>query len=266
MTLSWIVNGIHEAQQSIELQVFLRVQLQVVDLAIQTNVRIKRAFLTVMPDSQHFFEGRAEYLSVVHVQQIAQTLVRDGVIGLYDFRADVVRAFVAAGWVYDGECVIWKNPQSQSIRTRAKGLAFQQLEKDSSWLRPAMADYILLFRAPGVNPRPIECDVSRDEWIQFASPIWLDILESDTLNYEVARENDDERHICPLQLETVRRCMRLWSNPGDVILSPFMGIGTEGHIAMEQGRRFVGIELKESYFNQSEKNIRAAVKQESLFV
>lgn len=202
----------------------------------------------------------------VHVQQIAQTLVRDGVIGLYDFRADVVRAFVAAGWVYDGECVIWKNPQSQSIRTRAKGLAFQQLEKDSSWLRPAMADYILLFRAPGVNPRPIECDVSRDEWIQFASPIWLDILESDTLNYEVARENDDERHICPLQLETVRRCVRLWSNPGDVILSPFMGIGTEGHIAMEQGRRFVGIELKESYFNQSEKNIRAAVKQESLFV
>lgn len=132
-----------------------------------------------------------------------------------------------------------------------------------------MADYILLFRSPGENAEPITqgqySSVTNEEWIKFAHPIWYDISESDTLNFRIARENEDEKHICPLQLETVRRCVRLWSNPGDKVLSPFMGIGTEGFIAMEQERKFIGIELKESYFNQAHINIKGAVKQDSLF-
>jgi len=201
----------------------------------------------------------------VHTQQIAQTLVRDGQIGLYDFRADLCAAIRKAGFIYDGEVVIWKNPQAQSIRTRTKALAFHQLEKDSVWMRPAMADYILLFRKPGENADPVKTDVTREEWIKYAEPFWTDIHESDTLQYQSAREHEDEKHICPLQLETIRRCVRLWSNPCDLVLSPFAGIGSEGHVALEQERRFVGIELKQSYFKQAVKNLQNAVKQESLF-
>lgn len=201
----------------------------------------------------------------VHTQQIAQTLVKDGQIGLYDFRADLNAAIREHGFIYDGEVVIWKNPQAQSIRTRTKALAFHQLEKDSVWMRPAMADYILLFRAPGENTDPVKTDVTREEWIKYAEPFWTDIHESDTLQYQSAREHEDEKHICPLQLETIRRCVRLWSNPGDLVLSPFAGIGSEGHVALEQERRFVGIELKESYWKQAVKNLQNAVKQESLF-
>ena len=205
----------------------------------------------------------------VHVQQLTTTKVMTGTIGWYDFRADVVRAFIAAGWIYDGEVVIDKNPQAQAIRTKSKQLMFVQKNKDSAWSRPAMADYILLFRSPGDNLEPItqgvNDGVTNEEWIKFAHPIWYDIQESDTLQYASARENDDEKHICPLQLETIRRCIRLWSNPGDLVLSPFAGIGSEGHVALEQERRFVGIELKQSYFKQAVKNLQNAVKQESLF-
>lgn len=201
----------------------------------------------------------------IHVQQLATTMVNDGVIGMYDFRADVVRAFVAAGWIYDGEVVIDKDPQAQAIRTKAKSLMFVQKNKDSASSRPAMADYILPFRAPGENKDPIKTDVSNEEWIEYARPIWYNIRESDTLNYQAARENADERHICPLQLETIRRCIRLWSNKNEVVLDPFGGIGSTGYVAMEQDRRAVMCELKESYFNQMAKNMAAAIKQESLF-
>lgn len=201
----------------------------------------------------------------VHVQQLTTTKVTHGVIGWRDFRADVVRHFVMAGWVYDGEVVIDKDPQAQAIRTKAKALMFVQKNKDSAWSRPAMADYILLFRAPGDNAEPIETDVSNEEWIQFARPIWYGIDESDTLNAVVARESADERHICPLQLGTIERCVRLWSNRGDMVFSPFAGIGSEGYVSLQHGRKFTGIELKESYFNQAVKNLKAAVKQDSLF-
>lgn len=201
----------------------------------------------------------------VHVQQLALTLVRDGVIGVKDFRADVVRAFVEQGWIYDNEVVIDKDPQAQAIRTKAKSLMFATKNKDSAWSRPALADYILLFRGPGENAQPIKTDVSNEEWIEFARPIWYGIKESDTLNYQVARENEDERHICPLQLGTIERCVRLWSNRGDLVLSPFAGIGSEGYVSLQFNRRFVGIELKESYFNQAVKNLQAAIVQESLF-
>ena len=200
----------------------------------------------------------------VHVQQVAMTLVNNGVIAWMDFRADVVRHFIEAGWIYDGEVVIDKDPQAQAIRTKSKALMFVQKNKDSSWSRPAMADYILLFRAPGENPEPIKNDVSNEEWILWARPIWYGIRESKTLQASAAREEKDEKHIAPLQIETVERCVRLWSNRGDTVLDPFTGIGTTGHVAVRGGRRFIGIELKRAYWNQACKNLRAAQSQEVL--
>ena len=191
-----------------------------------------------------------------HVQQIAMKKVTDGVIGWRDFRADVVREMVQAGWIYDGEVVIDKCPQAQAIRTHSKALLFAQLHKDSSWCRPAMADYILLFRAPGENPEAVKPDVNNEEWIQWAHPVWYGIRESDTLKVAEARDEKDERHICPLQLGTIERCVRLWSNPGDVVFSPFAGIGSEGFVALKHGRRFEGIELKRSYYEVAARNLR----------
>lgn len=206
-------------------------------------------------------------LTCVHVAQIAAMLERDGYIGMKDFRGDVIRAYVAAGWVYHGEVCIDKDPQAQAIRTKAKGLLFVQMRKDSSWSRPAMADYILLFRKPGQNAVPIEHSqdnplsaLSNDEWIQFARPIWYGIRESDTLQVSEARDDDDERHICPLQLGTIERCIRLWSNPGDLVLSPFAGIGSEGYEAVRLGRRYFGVELKPSYYDVAVKNLRTATQ------
>ncbi len=201
----------------------------------------------------------------VHVQQVTTTLTTHGVIGWRDFRADVVRAFVAAGWVYDGEVVIDKDPQAQAIRTKAKALMFVQKNKDSSWSRPAMADYILLFRHPGENAEPIKTDVSNEEWISWARPIWYGIRESDTLQYHNARADKDEKHICPLQLGTIERCVRLWSNRGDLVLSPFAGIGSEGYVSLKFGRRFVGIELKPEYWRAATNNLRMATAQQELF-
>lgn len=185
-------------------------------------------------------------------------LERDGYIGLKDFRGDVIRAYEAEGWIYDGEVCIDKDPQAQAIRTKAKALMFVQLHKDSSWSRPALADYILKFRKPGANPEPIHPDISNDEWIAWARPIWYGISEGDTLQYMIARDNEDERHICPLQLGTIERCIRLWSNAGDLVLSPFTGIGSEGHEAVRLGRRFIGCELKESYWKLAVKNLQRA--------
>lgn len=199
-----------------------------------------------------------------HVQQVSTTLTTHGVIGWRDFRADTVRAFTAKGWVYDGEVVIDKDPQAQAIRTKSKALMFVQKSRDASWLRPAMADYILLFRAPGENPEPIHGDVSNEEWILWARPIWYGIRESETLQASAARAERDEKHIAPLQLETVERCVRLWSNLGDLVCSPFAGIGTEGYVALQRGRRFVGVELKREYFDQARRNLDGARSQMAL--
>ena len=194
----------------------------------------------------------------VHVAQVATTLAHHGVIGLQDFRGDTIRHFQGAGFVYHGEVCIDKDPQAQAIRTHAKGLLFVQKDKDSSWSRPGLADYILVFRAPGENAVPITPDVSNDEWIEYARPIWYGIRESDTLNAAEGRDSDDERHICALQLGTIERCVRLWSNPGELVLSPFAGIGSEGYEAVRLARRFVGCELKESYFRAACKNLARA--------
>jgi DNA modification methylase len=133
-----------------------------------------------------------------------------------------------------------------------------QLRKDASWLRPALADYILVFRKPGDNAKPVNPDITNDEWIEWARPIWYGIRESDTLNVAGARDDADDRHICPLQLRTIERVIRLWSNPNDTILSPFAGIGSEGVVALRYGRKFIGIELKGSYYNTAVKNLQCA--------
>lgn len=194
----------------------------------------------------------------VHVAQVAAMLERDGYIGLKDFRGDTIRAYIEAGWIYHGEVCIDKDPQAQAIRTKAKGLLFVQMRKDSSWSRPALADYILVFRKPGTNAEPIQPDITNEQWIEWARPIWYGIRESDTLHVAEARGDDDERHICPLQLGTIERCVRLWSNPGDLVLSPFTGIGSEGYESIRLGRRFVGFELKPQYAEVAAKNLHAA--------
>lgn len=197
-------------------------------------------------------------LTCCHVAQVAAMLERDGYIGLKDFRGQTIAAFEKNGWIYHGEVCIDKDPQAQAIRTKSKGLLFVQMRKDSSWSRPAMADYILVFRKPGENAVPIQPDITNNDWIEWARPIWYGIRESDTLHVAEARGEDDERHICPLQLGTIERCIRLWSNAGELVLSPFAGIGSEGYEAVRLGRRFVGFELKEQYADVAVKNLKAA--------
>lgn len=197
-------------------------------------------------------------LAAVHVQQITMQKVLHGVIGLTDFRGQVIRAFENEGWIYHGEKTISKDPQAQAIRTKSQSLLFVTLHRDSSMSRPALADYLLLFRAPGDNPQPIEAELSNEEWIHFASPVWLDIRETNTLNTAVAKSDKDERHICPLQLDLIDYSVRLWSAPDDLVLSPFAGIGSEGVGAVLRGRRFVGIELKPEYWNVACRNLTRA--------
>jgi DNA modification methylase len=208
-------------------------------------------------------------LTCCHIAQITSTKAHHGVIGLIDLRGAMVRAFCEAGWVYHGDICIDKDPQAQAIRTHSKALLFVQLRKDSSWLRPALADYILVFRKPGENVTPIAPDLTNEEWIEWARPIWYGIDETDTLNTAVAKEEADERHIAPLQLGTIERCLRLWSNRGELVLSPFAGIGSEGFQAVRLGRRYIGIELKQSYARTAARNLKVAesmLDQGSLFV
>jgi len=197
-------------------------------------------------------------LTCVHVAQIAAQLAKDGYIGIKDFRGKTIEAFEAQGWVFHREVCIDKDPQAQAIRTHSKALLFVQMRKDRSWSGPALADYILVFRKPGDNPVPIQGHMTNDQWIEWARPIWYGIRESDTLNVQEARSEKDERHICPLQLGVIERCVRLWSNPGETILSPFMGIGSEGYQALLLGRRFVGTELKPEYYDVAVSNLKRA--------
>ena len=196
--------------------------------------------------------------AAVHVQQIAILKSREGYVGLRDFRGDVIAEHIDAGWIYYGEVTVDKNPQLQAVRTKAQGLMFVQLRRDSALSRPAMADYVLLFHKPGDNETPISPDIDNETWIKWASPVWYDIREMATLNPGSGASDADERHICPLQLPLIERCVRLWSNPGEVVLSPFAGIGSEGYVALQQRRRFVGIELKPTYWATACTNLRAA--------
>lgn len=218
--------------------------------------------------NEQFRVLRPGRLISIHCMLIPTSKARDGYIGLLDFRGDLIRSYLRAGFIFHSEVCIWKDPVTQMQRTKALGLLHKQVKKDSCMSRQGLADYVITMRKPGDNPRPVShtnetFPVAR--WQNYASPVWMDIDPSDTLQYRSAREHADERHIAPLQLGVIRRCIDLWSRPGDLVWSPFMGIGSEGVIALEMGRKFAGAELKESYFKQAARNLAAARKQTDLF-
>lgn len=201
-----------------------------------------------------------------HCMLMPTSKERDGYIGLKDFRGDLIRAFQAHGFIYASEVCIWKDPVTSMQRTKALGLLHKTVRTNACMSRQGIPDYLVTMRAPGemvdkVTHTPESYPV--DKWQKVASPVWMDINPNDTLQYRSAREHDDERHICPLQLEVIRRGIDLWTNPGDVVLSPFTGIGSEGFVAVEMGRKFVGAELKRSYFEQAAKNIAAAEQEQT---
>lgn len=200
-------------------------------------------------------------LTAVHCTDLPTRKFKDGVIGLKSFSDDIVRAHLEAGFIYHSRITVWRDPVVEMQRTKALGLLYKQLKKDSAMSRTGMPDYVLVFRKPGDNPEPITHDprdVPVDLWQKWASPVWMDVSQTDVLNGRMARCEEDERHICPLQLPLIERAIHLWSNPGDVVLSPFMGIGSEGYIAMKTRRKFIGFELKESYYRQACKFIAEA--------
>lgn len=199
-----------------------------------------------------------------HCMNLPTSKSRDGFIGIRDFRGELIRMFTDAGWIFHSEVCIWKDPVTAMQRTKAIGLLHKQLKKDSCLSRQGIPDYLVTMRKPGENPKPVEH--TNDSfpvqlWQKYASPVWMDINPSDTLQYRSAREDKDERHICPLQLEVIRRALKMWSNPGDTVLSPFTGIGSEGYVALHEGRKFIGAELKASYFRQACANLASAVAQ-----
>lgn len=206
-----------------------------------------------------------------HCMNLPTSKARDGYIGIRDFRGELIKTFADAGWIYHSEVCIWKDPVTAMQRTKALGLLHKQLKKDSCLSRQGIPDYLVTMRKPGDNVDPVTHTNQTfpvSEWQGYASPVWMDINPSDTLQHRSAREEEDERHICPLQLEVIRRALRLWSKPGDLVLSPFAGIGSEGFVSVQEGRRFVGLELKRSYYKQACANLEAAAasgKQASLF-
>lgn len=224
-------------------------------------------------------------LCAFHCMNLPTSKTRDGVIGIKDFRGDLIRMFTDEGWIYHSEVCIWKDPVTAMQRTKALGLLHKQLKKDSCMSRQGIPDYLVVMRKPGENIEPVSGELdyfcgdqetfqstgnlSIDVWQRYASPVWMDINPSRTLQKQSAREDKDERHICPLQLDVIERSLQLWTNPGDLVFSPFAGIGSEGWQALKMGRKFVGIELKESYWKQAAKNLKEAdtetAKQISLF-
>ena len=200
-------------------------------------------------------------LVAVHVANLPAYENRDGASGRKDFRGDTIRHFESVGFVYHSEICIDKNPQAQAIRTHSKGLLFAQLRRDAAWMWQAWADYICIFRAPGTNAEPVDATgISENDWIEWARPVWSGLRETDVLQAKDAREHDDERHLAPLQLPVIERCIRLWSNRGDVILSPFAGIGSEGYVALRHGRKFIGIELKPAYFRVAAQHLEQSAQ------
>lgn len=195
-------------------------------------------------------------LSCVHVADVPTLKATHGQAGLYDFPGDVIRAHVDAGWTYFGRVYVDKDPQAQAIRTKSQALLFVTKNKDSSRSRPAIGDTLLIFRKPGDSAVAIANDVSNEEWIAWARPCWLGVRETRTLNAAVARDDADERHLHPLQLDFIERCVRLYSNPGELVLSPFAGIGSEVYAARRLGRRGIGIELKPSYWQTAVRNLQ----------
>lgn len=232
-------------------------------------------------------------LHSVHVMQLPTSKIRHGHIGMRDFRGEVIRAYEDAGWIFHSEVCIWKDPVVAQQRTKNIRLLHKQVVKDSALSGQGLADYVVTFRKPGANPEPVAGCFKRfvgdDEgppwskyttdhdsrnwysievWQRYASPVWMDIRQGDTLQFRAARAEKDEQHISPLQMGVIERCIDLWSNPGDIVFTPFLGIGSEVYGALRSGRRGMGIELKDTYFRQARRNVAAAlsdVPQSDLF-
>lgn len=197
----------------------------------------------------------------VHCMNLPAMKSRDGFIGVKDFRGDIIRCFQCYGFIFHSEVTIWKNPVTEMQRTKALGLLHKQIRKDSSMSRQGLPDYVVTFRKPGVNPEPIPHDYETfpvDVWQRYASPVWMDIRQSNTLNRAAARGEKDEKHICPLQLDVIERCIELWTNPDDIVLDPFAGIGSVPYQAVKMGRRGLGVELKAEYYQQAAQNLQKA--------
>jgi DNA modification methylase len=208
-------------------------------------------------------------LTAVHCSDLPSSKWKDGVIGLKDFPGDIVKAHQAEGWIFHSRVCIWRDPVVEMTRTKALGLLYKQLKKDSTRSRMGLADYVLVFRKPGDNLEPVEQRPDHfpvSQWQQWASPVWMDINQTNTLNVRMAKDGADERHLCPLQLDLIERAVTMWSNPSDIVLSPFMGIGSEGVTSLKLKRKFIGIELKPSYFKHACRYLEAAERQEDLFV
>lgn len=239
-------------------------------------------------------------LHSVHVMQLPMSKIRHGNIGMRDFRGEVIRAYEDAGWIFHSEVCIWKDPVVAQQRTKSIRLLHKQITKDSTISGQGLADYIVTFRKPGQNPEPVDgmfdqfcgtgLDISREAyelhaaasraegrtpwpfdmwcsvlvWQRYASPVWMDIDQTRTLQYRGGRDEKDEQHISPLQLDVIERCIELWSNPGDVVLTPFLGIGSEVYSAVKMGRKGIGCELKPSYFRQAVKNLEALKREDGL--
>ena len=239
------------------------------------NFLIPKLFKVLMP-------GRC---ISVHCMNLPTSKERDGIIGIYDFRGDIVRAFTQAGFVYHSEVCIWKDPLIAALRTKAIGLAHKQIIKDSAICRQGLADYLCTFRKPGDNTKPITHKplgftewigdedngptakvgktgktnkFSHEIWRKYANPVWTDIRQTRVLKVQLGREQKDEKHLCPLQLDVIERALTLWSCEGDIVLSPFAGIGSEGYCAVEMKRKFIGIELKPSYCSVAVRNLQRA--------
>ena len=194
----------------------------------------------------------------VHCMNLPAMKSRDGFIGVKDFRGDIIRQFINAGFIFHSEVCIWKNPVTEMQRTKALGLLHKQIRKDSAMCRQGLPDYLVTFRKPGENPEPIPHTHETfpvNVWQRYASPVWMDIRQSNTLQRKSARDEKDEKHICPLQLDVIERGIDLWTNPGDIVLDPFAGIGSVPYQALSMDRRAIGIELKDTYFNQMKNNM-----------
>lgn len=200
----------------------------------------------------------------VHCMNLPAMKSRDGFIGIKDFRGDIIRQFTDAGFIFHSEVTIWKNPVTEMQRTKALGLLHKQIRKDSAMSRQGIPDYIVTFRKTGENPEPISHTHETfpvDVWQRYASPVWMDIRQSNTLQRKSARDEKDEKHICPLQLDVIERCIDLWTNPNDIVLDPFAGIGSVPYQAVLMGRRGLGVELKDSYFAQAVNNMETAAEE-----
>lgn len=207
-------------------------------------------------------------LTAVHCSDLPMTKWKDGAVGIKDFSGDIIRIHQEAGWIFHSRRTIWKCPVVEMTRTKHVGLLYKQLRNDSAKSRGGMPDYLLTFVKPGENQNPITHQAEEfpvEQWQEWASPVWMTVDQTNVLNVKGARSEKDEKHLCPLQLDVIDRALVLWSNPGDVVLSPFMGIGSEGYCSLKAGRKFVGTELKEAYWRQAVENLKGASAQADLF-